>query len=88
MLSEPVLASVAFLLNIATMALIKSTSALTLNVAGVFKDVGLILWSVAVSGATVTRLQYGGYTVAIVGVSRALVTQSDGTGRARPTNRR
>ena len=62
-------ASVAFLLNLATMALIKNTSALTLNVSGVFKDIGLILWSVAVSGAVVTQLQYAGYAVAIVGVS-------------------
>lgn len=59
----------AFLLNLATMALIKNTSALTLNVSGVFKDIGLILWSVAVSGAVVTQLQYAGYAVAIVGVS-------------------
>ena len=51
-------ASVAFLLNLGTMALIKHTSALTLNVSGVFKDIGLILWSVAVSGAVVTHLQY------------------------------
>ena len=62
-------ASVAFLLNIATMALIKHTSALTLNVSGVFKDVGLVLWSVLVSGAVVTHLQYVGYGIAIWGVS-------------------
>jgi hypothetical protein len=41
-------ASAAFLLNLATMALIKHTSALTLNVSGVFKDIGLILWSARV----------------------------------------
>ena len=35
-------ASVAFLLNLSTMALIKHTSALTLNVSGVFKDLLLI----------------------------------------------
>ena len=62
-------ASVAFFLNLATMALIKHTSALTLNVAGVFKDIGLIVWSVLVSGAVVTNLQYFGYFIAIVGVS-------------------
>ena len=62
-------ASVAFLLNLATMALIKHTSALTLNVSGVFKDVLLILWSVVVSGAVVTPLQYFGYAIAIIGVS-------------------
>jgi len=62
-------ASVAFLLNLATMALIKNTSALTLNVSGVFKDIGLILFSVGISGAVVTNLQYGGYALAILGVS-------------------
>ena len=51
------------------MALIKHTSALTLNVAGVFKDIGLILWSVIISGAVVTPIQYSGYAVAVVGVS-------------------
>ena len=50
-------ASVAFLLNLATMALIKYTSALTLNVSGVFKDILLIVWSVLVSGAIVTPIQ-------------------------------
>ena len=59
---------VAFLLNLATMALIKHTSALTLNVSGVFKDLLLIGWSVAVSGAVVTPLQYAGYLLALIGV--------------------
>lgn len=62
-------ASVAFLLNLSTMALIKHTSALTLNISGVFKDLGLIGWSVIVSGAVVTKLQYVGYAVALVGVT-------------------
>ena len=62
-------ASVAFLLNIATMALIKHTSALTLNISGVFKDVLLILWSVVISGAVVTKMQYFGYTIALLGVT-------------------
>lgn len=61
-------ASVVVLLNLSTMALIKHTSALTLNVSGVFKDIGLILWSVYVSGAIVTPLQYVGYGVALAGV--------------------
>lgn len=61
--------SVAFALNIATMALIKHTSALTLNVAGVFKDLLLILWSVFVSGAVVSATQYLGYAVAFSGVT-------------------
>lgn len=61
--------SVAFLLNIATMALIKQTSALTLNVAGVFKDLLLILWSVFINGALVTATQYFGYSIAFSGVT-------------------
>lgn len=61
-------ASVAFLLNLATMALIKHTSALTLNVSGVFKDLLLISWSVLVSGAVVAPLQWAGYGVAMIGV--------------------
>jgi hypothetical protein len=44
-------------------------SALTLNIAGVFKDLGLIGWSVVISGAIVTKLQYVGYLIALVGVS-------------------
>lgn len=62
-------ASVAFVLNLATMALIKHTSALTLNVSGVFKDLLLIFWSVMVSGATVTPVQYFGYALALAGVT-------------------
>ena len=59
----------AFVLNIATMALIQNTSALTLNVAGVIKDLLLIGYSVTVSGAIVSTTQYGGYFVAFVGVA-------------------
>ena len=62
-------ASIAFLLNLATMALIKFTSALTLNVSGVFKDLLLILYSVFVNGATVTPVQYVGYSIAACGVA-------------------
>ena len=62
-------ASLAFALNIGTMALIKHTSALTLNVAGVAKDLLLIIWSVVVSGAVVTGLQYVGYAIAFSGVT-------------------
>lgn len=60
---------IAFLLNIATMALIKHTSALTLNVAGVGKDLLLIGYSVTLSGARVSAVQYFGYAVAFVGVT-------------------
>ena len=60
--------SVAFLLNLATLALIKHTSALTLNVAGVVKDLLLIAWSVVMHGALVGSLQYFGYSIAFSGV--------------------
>ena len=59
----------AFALNIATMALIKHTSALTLNVAGVGKDLLLIGYSVALSGAKVSAAQYCGYAIAFAGVT-------------------
>jgi len=62
-------ASVAFVLNLATMALIKYTSALTLNVAGVVKDLLLIAWSVVINGAIVGSLQYVGYAIALSGVT-------------------
>ena len=62
-------ASVAFALNLGTMALIKHTSALTLNVSGVLKDLLLIAWSVAISGAVVTEVQYLGYAIALAGVT-------------------
>ena len=62
-------ASIAFLLNLATLALIKQTSALTLNVAGVVKDLLLIAWSVVVNGAIVGSLQYVGYAIAFSGVT-------------------
>lgn len=61
--------SIAFLLNLATLQLIKHTSALTLNVAGVVKDLLLIVWSVVMHGAMVTGLQYVGYAVAFSGVT-------------------
>lgn len=61
--------SIAFLLNLATLALIKHTSALTLNVAGVVKDLLLIAWSVIFHAAAVSMVQYGGYAVAFCGVT-------------------
>jgi hypothetical protein len=60
---------IAFALNIATMALIKHTSALTLNVAGVGKDLLLIGYSVVLSGAKVSAAQYCGYAIAFAGVT-------------------
>jgi len=60
-------ASIAFLLNLATLALIQHTSPLTLNVSGVVKDLLLIAWSVGVNGATVGGWQYFGYALAFAG---------------------
>lgn len=60
--------SVAVALTLSSIALISYTSALTMNIAGVFKDLLLILWSVAMSGAVVTSTQYMGYTIAVIGV--------------------
>jgi len=61
-------ASLAFLLNLATIILIKNTSALTLNVSGIVKDLLLIAWSVTISGASITSTQYFGYTIAMIGI--------------------
>ena len=62
-------ATMAFLLNLSVMELIKHTSALTLNVSGVAKDLLLIVWSVTVNGAVVAPVQCVGYAVAVVGVA-------------------
>jgi len=70
-LGVPVLllnSSVAVCLNLSSIALIAYTSALTINISAIFKDMLLILFSVVVNGAQVTLLQYVGYLVAVVGV--------------------
>ena len=59
----------AFLLNVSVMGLIKHTSALTLNVSGVAKDLLLIVWSVTVNDAVVAPVQCAGYALAVVGVA-------------------
>ena len=56
-------------LNLAAFALIGRTSALTMNVAGVVKDWGLIWASASLFGAPVTRLNLAGYGVALAGVA-------------------
>ena len=76
--------SVAFLLNLATLALIKHTSALTLNVAGVVKDLLLILWSVVRAGALVST----GETSVLPDmrpISDNLLRHQNGTGTLRET---
>ena len=62
-------ASVAFTLNVAVVLLISNTSALVLTLAGVMKDILLVLLSVTVFGSPVTPLQYAGYAVALAGLN-------------------
>ena len=62
-------AGVAFTLNVAVVLLISNTSALVLTLAGVFKDILLVLLSVTVFGSPVTPLQYAGYSVALLGLN-------------------
>uniref|UniRef100_A0A061SLW6 Plastidic phosphate translocator-like protein n=2 Tax=Tetraselmis sp. GSL018 TaxID=582737 RepID=A0A061SLW6_9CHLO len=62
-------AAVAFALNLSIFLLIGKTSALTMNVAGVIKDWGLILLSVLLYGSPVTTQQYIGYGIAFLAVA-------------------
>uniref|UniRef100_A0A383VIL4 Sugar phosphate transporter domain-containing protein n=1 Tax=Tetradesmus obliquus TaxID=3088 RepID=A0A383VIL4_TETOB len=57
----------AFALNCSVFLLIGKTSALVMNLAGVFKDVMLIYLSMSIYGSTVTELQVLGYSVALCG---------------------
>ena len=61
--------AVAFTLNIAVVLLISNTSALVLTLAGIVKDVLLVVLSMAVFGSPVTLLQYIGYAVALLGLN-------------------
>lgn len=61
--------AVAFSLNVAVVVLISNTSALTLTLAGIVKDLLLVFLSVAIFGSPVTPLQYFGYTVALFGLN-------------------
>ena len=61
--------AVAFTLNIAVVLLISNTSALVLTLAGIVKDVLLVVLSMAVFGSPVTLLQYIGYGVALLGLN-------------------
>ena len=62
-------ATVAFTLNVAVVLLISNTSALVLTLAGIGKDILLVLLSVTVLGSPVTPLQYDGYAVALLGLN-------------------
>jgi hypothetical protein len=60
---------VAFTLNIASVLLISHTSALVLTLAGVFKDILLVVLSLVVFESPVSMLQYLGYSVALLGLN-------------------
>ena len=60
---------VAFTLNVAVVLLISNTSALTLTLAGIVKDILLVILSVVVFGSPVTALQYAGYGLALLGLN-------------------
>jgi drug/metabolite transporter (DMT)-like permease len=62
-------AAVAFTLNVAVVLLISNTSALVLTLAGIVKDILLVVLSVVVFGSPVTPLQYAGYSVALLGLN-------------------
>ncbi|PKI83368.1 hypothetical protein MVES_002569 [Malassezia vespertilionis] len=61
-------AGVAFGLNIASVFLIGAASSLTLTLAGVLKDILLILGSMWILGSRVTGLQFIGYAIALGGL--------------------
>lgn len=60
---------VAFTLNVAVVLLIENTSALTLTLAGIVKDILLVVSSVLFFGTPVTLLQYTGYSFALIGLN-------------------
>jgi hypothetical protein len=60
---------VAFSLNIASVMLIAHTSALTLTLAGIVKDILLVFLSMTIFEAPVTLLQFMGYTVALLALN-------------------
>lgn len=60
---------VAFTLNVAVVLLIGNTSALVLTLAGIIKDIMLVVLSIVVFGSPVTPLQYAGYGVALLGLN-------------------
>ncbi|KAF8524365.1 TPT-domain-containing protein [Hysterangium stoloniferum] len=61
-------AAVAFLLNVAAVFLVGAGSGLILTLAGVFKDILLIVGSVVIFGTIITPLQIVGYGIALVGL--------------------
>ncbi|TDL22822.1 TPT-domain-containing protein [Rickenella mellea] len=61
-------AFIAFLLNVAAVFLVGVGSGLVLTLAGVFKDILLIVGSVVIFGTQVTILQVVGYSIALCGL--------------------
>lgn len=57
-----------FALNLSSVFLIGAASGLVLTLAGVLKDILLIVGSWALQGATITTIQVFGYAVALVGL--------------------
>ena len=60
---------VAFSLNVASVMLIKHTSALTLTLSGVVKDILLVFLSLMIFKSPVTALQYLGYSVSLLALN-------------------
>lgn len=61
-------ASVAFLLNVASVFLIGKTSGLVMTLTGILKNILLIVASVFIWSTSITGLQFVGYTVALGGL--------------------
>ncbi|KAI1330997.1 triose-phosphate transporter family-domain-containing protein [Xylariaceae sp. FL0255] len=62
-------AFVAFLLNVSVVLLIGKTSAVVLTMAGVLKDILLVVASMVIFGDPVTAQQYFGYSIALAGLT-------------------
>ncbi|BDD57132.1 hypothetical protein MPDQ_003479 [Monascus purpureus] len=61
-------AGVAFLLNVSVVFLIGKTSSLVMTLCGVLKDILLIVASMVIWGTQVTKLQFFGYSLALMGL--------------------
>lgn len=61
--------AVAFSLNVAVVVLIANTSALTLTLAGIVKDILLVGLSVVIFGSPVTLMQYFGYGLTLLALN-------------------
>ena len=59
----------AFTLNVAVVILVSQTSGLTLTLAGIIKDIILIVAAISLFGNPITYTQVGGYTLALYGLN-------------------